>query len=147
MNSPAPFGASDGLNALVTLFPALLRPMILFVARLFRYIRLTQWAGVSGTTIVTLFAHRTGCNHLNILDCEVGMMNLQKHRCRISPAAAQVLGESRRTGLPADPRGQNGILAAGRYYSNDVGLVTAHDLSIRVTLGKPIVLGAAVFQG
>lgn len=110
----------------------------LFVARLFRYMRRCNGRAIRHD-------YRCAVRSSNwlqspqYLDCKVGMMKLQKNRCRISPAAAQVLGESRRTGLPAEPRDQNGILAVGRYYSNDVGLVTAHDLSIRVILSKPTV--------
>ncbi len=74
------------------------------------------------------------------------MMKLKKTAAGLSPAAAQVSGESRRSGLPADPRDQNGILAAGRNYSDDPGLVTAYELSIWVALGKSTASGAAVFR-
>ncbi|UVO35845.1 hypothetical protein KUL72_31750 [Bradyrhizobium arachidis] len=58
--------ASDEPEPLITSFPVLLRPMIYFVARLFRYMRRRNGRDVSGTTIVTLSVHRTGCNHLDI---------------------------------------------------------------------------------
>ncbi|MGY2843324.1 hypothetical protein ACVIWU_006800 [Bradyrhizobium sp. USDA 4509] len=84
-----------------------------------------------------------GCNQLTL---STAMMKVKKTAAGLSPAAAQVSGESRRAGLPADPRDQNGILAAGRNYSDDVGLVTAYEFTIWVALGKPTASGATVFQ-